>query len=321
MRVIFAGTPDFAIPALEKLIESRHDVVAVMTQPDRPRGRGRKVSPSPVKEKALEHDIPVLQPEKLKKPPFADELEKYKPDVMVVAAYGKILPPEILELPKYGCINIHASLLPQYRGAAPVQHAIINCETRTGVTIMKMDETMDTGDILMYEVVPILEDDDALSVTNMLSVVGAELLLKALARIEETGEVRGETQDHEKATFAPRISREDCRLDWSRTFEQVLCKIRGLSPKPGAFSMLGKKPIKILKAEPFFATRKIHNLLLEKEEFSPGEIIKVVKGKGPLVRAGNGLIVLTKVKPAGKKAMSGMDAVNGNILNIGDKLK
>jgi methionyl-tRNA formyltransferase len=321
MRIIYAGTPNFAVPALQHLIDSKHEVVAVVTKADRPSGRGRKITISPVKKLAVEHNIPVLQPEKLKKPPFTEELRPFKPDLIIVAAYGKILPKEMLELPEYGCINIHASLLPAYRGAAPINRAIMNCERETGVTIMKMAETLDTGEILLKESVPILEDDDALSITNMLSMVGANLLMHTINEVERTGELKGTPQDESLASYASKISKEDCLLNWSKSFELVLCAIRGLSPAPGAFSIIRDKTFKILRAEPFFADVKIQNDLLSKKEFEAGSVVKLVKGAGPVVRAKDGLIVLTLVQPPGKRAMTGIDLMNGKYLKAGDKLR
>lgn len=321
MRVIFAGTPDFAIPTLERLIGSGHDVVAVITQPDKKAGRGRKKKSGPVKIAAEKNDIPVLQPSRLKEPGAAEKIRKYDPDVIVVAAYGKIIPPSILDIPKYGCINVHASLLPKYRGAAPIQRAIMNRDTQTGVTIMKMDETLDTGDILKKEPVDILEDDDALSVHNMLSVVGAELLIDTLNEIEKSGEVKGIPQDNSEATYAAKIEKEDRYIDWTESFETVLCKIRAMSPYPGAISVLGDKEIKIMRAQPFFITEKLYRELVKNEKYPPGSVVMIRKGEGPLVKANGGLILLTEVKPPGKRAMSGVDFVNGGYVAQWDRLK
>ena len=321
MRIVFAGTPDFAIPALNLLIESRHEVAAVVTQPDRPSGRGRKIKPGPVKELATRHDIPVLQPEKLRKPSFMEKLKSFQPDLMVVAAYGKILPPDVLDLPSLGCVNIHASLLPKYRGAAPVNWAIMNGERQTGVTLMKMDETLDTGEILLTEKIDILEDDDALSVSNMLSVLGANLLMRLLEEVERTGELKGRPQDNSQASFAPRLKKEHCILDWSQDLDRVMCKIRGLSPEPGAVTRLGDKTIKILRAEPFFAEKKAYEELLAKKQFEPGSVVKIIKNRGPVVRAKDGLVVLTRVQPPGKRPMSGGDFINGGYVKPGDRFK
>lgn len=321
MRIVFAGTPDFAIPALNLLIESRHDVAAVVTQPDRPSGRGRKIKPSPVKELATKHDIPVLQPEKLRDPSFLENLKSFQPDIMVVAAYGKILPPEVLNLPSLGCVNIHASLLPKHRGAAPVNWAIMEGERQTGVTLMKMDETLDTGEILLAEEIDILEDDDALSVSNMLSVLGANLLMRLLEEVERTGQLKGRPQDDSRATFAPRLKKEHCTLDWSQDLDHVMSKIRGLSPEPGAVTRLGDKTIKILRAEPFFAEKKDYEELLAKKQFEPGSVVKIIKNRGPVIRTKDGLVVLTRVQPPGKRPMSGGDFINGGYVKQGDRFQ
>ncbi len=321
MRIVYAGTPDFAIPALERLIKSKQEVVAVVTQPDRPAGRGRKLKQSPVKQLALKHQIPVLQPEKMRKPPFVEALRPYAPDLIIVAAYGKILPKEILELPRIGCINIHASLLPRYRGAAPINWAIINGERTTGVTLMKMEETLDTGEILLSESVNILEDDDTFSVGNVLSVIGADLLMRLLEDVERTGELKGTRQDDSLATYAPRLKKEGGLIDWSQGFEQVLCRIRGLSPEPGAYTHLGEKTIKVLRAEPLFAEGKAYTDLLKKKEFVPGSVDKLLKRMGPVVRAKDGPIVLTLVQPPGKRAMSGVDFINGGYVKVGDRFE
>lgn len=321
MKIIFAGTPDFAVPALERLIDSPHEVAAVICQPDRPAGRGRKVVPGPVKTAAVKHGIPVLQPEKLKNPPFAEELRPFSPDLIVVAAYGKILPREILDLPRIGCINIHASLLPKYRGAAPINRAIMNGERETGVTLMKMEETLDTGDILLTEKIKILDDDDALSLSNMISVIGAALLIRLLDDVEKTGKLEGEKQDDSRATYAPRIKKEDCLLDWNQGMDRVLCKIRGLAPEPGAFTRLGDKTFKILRAEPFFAERELQIDLLKKKIFRPGSVVQLIKRRGPLVRTKDGLIILTRVQPPGKRAMSGVDFINGGYVKAVSKFE
>ena len=319
MRIVFAGTPEFACPSLERLIESGHEVAAVVTQPDKPSGRGRKIVFSPIKEAAIKHGIPVLQPERLRKPPFVEVLRPYNPEIMIVAAYGKILPQDILDLPRLGCVNIHASLLPKYRGAAPINRAIMNGEKETGITLMKMDATMDTGDILITERIPILDDDDALSVTNMLSVIGADMLIRYLDDLGREGEVKGTPQDHAAATYAPAIEKVDCRVDWSADYERILCHIRGLAPEPGAYTWLDDRIIKILRAEPLFGMDKEYEEVGRHEEIEPGTVIHTIKGQGPLVKVNGGLIVLHKLKPEGKAVMSGQDFVNGGFVKKGDR--
>ena len=248
------GTPDFAVAPLMKLIQSAHEVVAVVTQPDKPVGRGRTLTPPPVKTLALKNGLPVLQPEKIKGMAFDKELAVYSPDCIVVAAYGKILPKEVLELPTYGCINIHASLLPKYRGAAPIQRAIIDGELKTGVSIMVMEEGLDTGAIISCEELDIIPDDDASLVSNALSLLGAGLLIKELDKIEKTGKIVSTPQD-------------DGEL--------------------------------VAKA-------------------APGTVTALVKGRGFLVRTGDQHLLITEAQPQGKRAMSGADIINGNLLKVGD---
>jgi methionyl-tRNA formyltransferase len=316
------GTPGFAIPALERLIESAHEVVAVVTQPDKPAGRGKKLHAPPVKEIALAHNIPVLQPAKLRGMQFDAVLRTWSPDIIVVVAYGKILPSELLSLAKYGCVNIHASLLPRYRGAAPIQWAVINGDQATGVTIMQLDEGMDTGNIIAFEKIEILDDDDMLSVSNMLSVLGAELLMKVLDSIEAAGRVESVPQDHSQATMAPVLKKTDGLVDWAMPNEQIICRIRGLQPWPTAFSYLHGKAWRFLKAELFpdpdnlfFGTPMGQD---PKHQAEPGAVTAVIKGKGFTVKTGDGNLLVTGVQPAGKGAISGIDAVNGKLVKQGD---
>jgi len=323
VQIIFMGTPAFAVPTLKRLIESkRHNVAAVVTQPDKPAGRGKKLQPPPVKELALAHHIPVFQPEKLRGMNFDTVLAPFNPDVIVVVAYGKILPPEILRLPKFGCINLHASLLPKYRGAAPIQWAIINGERVTGVTIMLLDEGMDTGNIIATEEVEILEDDDTTSLGNMLSVVGAELMLKVLDRIEETGVVESRPQDHSQATYAPMLKKSDGLLPWDLRTDQVLCRIRGLLPWPSAFSFLHGKMWKILKAEPYPESDSLFIRTQRSKEPNyvpePGTVTSLVRGKGFTVQTGDGSILVRIVQPQDKQPMEASAAVNGRLVQVGD---
>ncbi len=317
------GTPGFAVPALKRLIESDHQVTAVVTQPDRPSGRGKRMQSPPVKDLALEHMIPVLQPERIKNVQYDTVLKMYDPDIIVVAAYGRILPPEILNMPRFGCINIHASLLPAYRGAAPIQWTIINGDRETGVTIMRMDEGLDTGDIIASEKVEVLDDDDTHSVSNMLSVIGGEVLLRVLGEIERKGEVRATAQDHAAATLAPIMEKSDGLLDWSLTTEQLVCRTRGLQPWPGAFTFLHGKQVKILKAEPFADPE---NLFFgpgaapgQPDRFDPGSISALIRGRGITVKTGDGHLLITELQPAGRKAMSASDAINGGVVRKGDE--
>jgi methionyl-tRNA formyltransferase len=319
MQVVFMGTPDTAVPALERLIQSHHQVVTVVTQPDKPSGRGRKVIISPVKETALNNSISVLQPEKIREDDFYKTLESYKPDVIVVVAYGKILPPEVLRIPKHFCINVHFSLLPRYRGAAPVQWAIINCERRTGVTIMKMSEELDTGDLLLQEEVEILEDDDAISLGNMLSCVGANLLMRVLETLESKGGIRSVPQDHSRATYAPRLKKEDGLIDWEQTCEQIICRIRGLMPWPCAYSHLDGCMMRILRAEPHLRGYKIPEQ--KEKKIIPGTVTEIIKGRGFTVRTGDGYLLITEIHPENRRRMSGADFVNGGYVSVGMRFR
>lgn len=326
MRIIYMGTPGFAVPPLRRLLESRQQqVVAVVTQPDRPVGRGQKVQSPPVKELALEHHLPVLQPEKIKKSNFDQALAVYSPDIIVVVAYGRIIPPEVLNLPKYGCLNIHASLLPKYRGAAPIQWAIINGEKHTGVTIMQLDEGLDTGNMIAFEQIDILDDDDTQSVSNMLSVTGADLLMRVLERIETAGKVESVPQDHSRATLAPLLEKKDGLINWGMKNEEIICRIRGLQPWPTAFSFLHGRAWKFLNAQPFndhgglyfSEQRDEQGRLLPPPD--PGTVTAMIKGKGFTVKSGDGNLLITQVQAPGKKPMSSIDAMNGKLVKKGDE--
>jgi len=318
------GTPAFAVPPLRRLLDAGHQVSAVITQPDRPVGRGQKVQITPVKELALERHLPVLQPAKLKGQGFDKVLSIYNPDVIVVAAYGRILPPEILSLPRLGCLNIHASILPKYRGAAPIQWAIINGERTTGVTIMQMNEGLDTGNIVSFEQVEILDDDDTHSITNMLSIMGGELLVNTLARIERTGLVESVPQNDADASYAPIMSKTDGLLNWELTNEEIICRIKGLQPWPGAFSFLHGRAWKFIKAEPFADStgligQETDERGRELNLVDPGAVVLLLKGKGFVVKTGDGFLLVTGVQPPDKKPMEALDAMNGKLIRKGDE--
>lgn len=320
------GTPAFAVPSLQKLIESHHEVLAVVTQPDRPVGRGQKLQMPPVKELALSHSIPVLQPEKIRKSGFEDILRPYAPDAIVVVAYGKIIPPSILSLPKFGCLNVHASLLPKYRGAAPIQWAIINGERETGITIMLLDEGMDTGNTIAAERIDILDDDDTHSVSNMLSVLGADLMLRVLEQIEQSGRVDSTPQDHQNATMAPLMKKSDGLLDWALANEQIICRIRGLQPWPTAFSFLHGRAWKFLNAEPFDDPGFVQLPIPEPSPTGkeapppdPGTVTGLIKGRGFTVKTGDGNLLVTQLQPADRKPVAGIDAMNGKLVKLGEE--
>lgn len=247
-RIIFFGTPSFALPALQTLFERPDEVVAVVTQPDREKGRGRKVVFSPVKELTLRHHLTPLQPERVKEGPFQETLRGLQPDLIVVVAFGQILPKSILKIPKYGAINVHASLLPKYRGAAPIAWAILNGEKVTGITTMVMDEGMDTGDILLQVETPIGNEETCQALHDRLASLGAQLLRETLEKIK-TGNIRPIPQDHSKANYAPPLKKEDGHIDWKKRANEIDCQVRAFNPWPGAFSKWDDQWLKIYKGE------------------------------------------------------------------------
>ena len=292
MRVIFMGTPAFAVPALQALTESRHEVVAVYTQPDKPQGRSKKPVFPPVKEYALTKGIPVLQYEKLGKQAVLDEMRAFRADVIVVAAFGKLLRPKVLQMTKYGCINIHASLLPKYRGAAPVQWAILEGEEETGVTIMQMDEGLDTGDQLASCRTPILPSDTGDSLEERLSHLGGPLLLQVLDELEEGTAVPVSQPEVSPSVYAKMLDKEMGRLDFSESTAVLLRKIHALNSWPGTYSFLEGRMLKIWEAEAAETER----------DAEPGTIIDVTK-HGFLVKTGDGALRLLMLQPEGKKQM------------------
>jgi methionyl-tRNA formyltransferase len=312
------GTPLFAVPTLKRLLDSPHEVALVVTQPDRKVGRGQKLQAPPVKELALERGVEVLQPETVRDAAFLEKINAIRPDLIVVAAYGKILPESVLNAPRLGCVNVHASLLPKYRGAAPVNWAIINGETETGVTIMKMDKGMDTGAIIDFERVDILEDDDAQSVAQMLSVIGAEKLMQCLERVEKSGVIESRPQDDSRATYAPMLKKEDGVIDWTETTERIICRVRGVYPWPGAQATLRGEPLKIRRVEAPWpdADEEVEH----PEKLEPGSIALLLGTQGPMVKTGDGFLIITEAQPAGKRVMSGLDLINGSYARLGDKL-
>jgi len=245
--IVFMGTPDFSVPCLEILHRSRHRVVQVVTQPDRPKGRGRLIYPPPVKTTALKLGLPVIQPEKIKTAEFTQSLSRLNPDVMVVVAYGRILPKAVLEIPAAGCVNVHASLLPRYRGSAPIHWAIINGETETGITTILMDEGMDTGDILLTATEPITTDDTSASLHDRLADLGAKVLEETLDRMADR-RLTPMPQMHDQATLAPMLKKEDGRIDWHQPAKNISDRIRGMNPWPGTFTFDDDKRLKIFKA-------------------------------------------------------------------------
>ncbi|MBR6322387.1 MAG: methionyl-tRNA formyltransferase [Lachnospiraceae bacterium] len=327
MRVVFMGTPDFAVPTLEALIDSRHEVAAVYTQPDREQGRGRKLVFSPVKECALRHGIPVRQPKGLKKPETVERLKSYNPDVIVVVAYGVILRPPVLESAPYGCLNVHASLLPKYRGAAPIQWAVLNGETESGVTIMQMDEGLDTGDILAAERMTLSADETGASLFDKLSVLGGPLLLKVLDDAE-AGLLHPVKQGESPTMYARMLEKEDGKLDFTKDAATLERFVRGLNSWPGAYTFRDGKMLKIWKAE--VAGEEYANTLTEGESLTadvsteigkaaPGTVISVDKNTFT-VACGSSALRILELQPAGKGRMDTGAYLRGNRMEAGEVL-
>lgn len=307
MRIIFMGTPEFAVPSLKALTESQDEVVAVVCQPDKPVGRKKELTKPPVKIFAESLNIPVLQPEKIRNnEEFLESLKKLEPDLICVAAYGKILPKSILDLPEQGCINVHSSLLPKYRGAAPINWAVINGEAITGVSTMLMDEGMDTGDILLTEEITIKPDDTSQTLTESLSELGSSLLIKTIEQLKTEG-LKPVKQDDGKATTAPILKKDYGLIDWSKTAEQIRNQIRGLLPWPVAYTHLNGKMLKIYEAE------------ISGESGSPGSVIRADKN-GLIVGCGDKCLNLIKVQLEGNKKMDTRSFVTGRKVREGDML-
>ena len=310
MRVVFMGTPDFAVGSLEALSKcNKHEIVAVMTQPDRPKGRGKKMLETPVKEFALKMGYPVYQPEKIKTSEFVELLRDLAPDIIVVAAFGQFLSQEILDLPKYGCINVHASLLPKYRGAAPIQYAIIKGETESGVTIMQMDKGMDTGAMLSKVVVPIEENTTMGQLHDQLMVAGAQLLLETMDAIT-AGTAVAEPQNNDLATYATLLSRTMEIIDWSKPAQEIHNLIRGFNPVPSTTTRLPNG-----KALKLYGSR-----MTDKEsQAAPGTVVEVTK-QSFFVACGRGVVEITEVQPESKKRMAAQVFINGRGVQVGDVL-
>ena len=309
MRIVFMGTPDFAVPSLEALLKSEHQVVGVVTQPDRPKGRGEEVVFSPVKVVCQRKGIPVLQPLKMKDPAFLDALRQWTPDVIAVTAYGRILPPAILTLPPRGCINVHGSLLPKYRGAGPIQWAVIRGEQQTGITTMFMAEGMDTGDMLLQETVEIRADDTAGTLAPRLAEVGGRLLVETLRRLE-AGTLTPQPQDDAQATMAPLLKKEDGVVDWTLSAMEIANRVRGLSPWPGAYTYVNGE-------------RWVLWHVAVGEEVSgaaPGTVTKVSKDRVE-VATGEGTIQLIDIQPSNSRRMTMAQYLAGHRLAEGLKLQ
>lgn len=308
MRIVFMGTPAFAVPSLEALLKSDDEVVGVITQPDRPKGRGHELTPPPVKILAQQAGIPVLQPLKIRTPDFLDVLAAWKPDLIAVTAYGRILHAPILNLPPMGCVNVHGSLLPKYRGAAPIQWAVINGETETGITTMLMDEGMDTGAMLLQESIPILPEDTAGTLAPRLASLGGRLLVDTIARLKG-GTVTPMTQDHAQATLAPLLKKEDGVIDWTADARSIANRIRGLSPWPGAYTFYGQERWNIWKAA----------AVQGPTQGQPGTVLAITKHSLTIATGSEPLEIL-EIQAANSKRMSVAQFLAGHRLSPGEQL-
>lgn len=298
MRIVFMGTPGFAVPCLRALLDAGHEVCGVYTQPDKPKGRGYTLTPPPVKVLAAAADVPVRQPKTLRTPEAAQELRRLHPDVIVVVAYGKILPKEILEIPKQGCVNVHASLLPAYRGAAPIQRAVLNGDAETGVTTMYMAEGLDTGDILLQKKTPIGENETSAQLHDRLSVLGAELLVETLAQLET---LVPQAQGEASTPYAAMLDKSMSPIDWNQTAQEIHNQIRGLNPWPAASTVFGGKLLKIYDSR-----------LVQTET---GDCPGTVSPGFVVCCGGKTALQVTQVQPAGKKKMAASDFLRGHSLS------
>jgi methionyl-tRNA formyltransferase len=308
MRIVFMGTPDFAVPSLEALLKSDDQVVGIVTQPDRPKGRGQTLTPSPIKLIAQREELPLLQPTKMKDPLFLEALASWKADLIAVAAFGRILPSAVLKLPPKGCINVHGSLLPKYRGAGPIQWAIINGETETGITTMLMDEGMDTGAILLQDRIAITPEDTAGTLSPRLAELGGRMLIETIKRLK-AGTLVPRPQDHSQTTLAPLLKKEDGLIDWTLGATAIANRVRGLSPWPSAYTFAGEDRWTIWRT--IAAT--------EQAKASPGTVTQVTKD-AIHVATGNGVLVLMELQPANSRRMTVAQYLAGNPVGVGYRL-
>jgi methionyl-tRNA formyltransferase len=328
IKVVFFGTPDFAVPSLERLLEHpEFEVLAVVTQPDKRRGRGKEMLPSAVKKVAIERNLIVWQPQRIKKDSeVLSNLKQLSADIFVVVAYGQILSPEILAMPKLGCINVHGSILPQYRGAAPIQWSIARGDRETGITTMLMDEGMDTGAMLLKATTPIELLDNAEKIGKTLATIGADLLVETLLKLNN-GELEPIPQNSSLATYAPLIKKEDYAIDWSRSAIEIHNKVRGFYPNCSA--SFRSQPLKILATlslEEYYRSQLPPEFKLPEQQLqelsslkgNPGEVVSNLKKFGPVLQTGSGLLLLREVQLAGKRPQSGWDFVNGTRLSVGE---
>lgn len=305
MKIVYMGTPDFAVGPLESIIEAGHEVILVVTQPDREKGRGKEVVFSPVKECAVAHNIPVFQPEKIKKAEEVEFLKQYEADVFVVAAFGQILSKEILDMPRLGCVNIHASLLPKYRGAAPIQWAVIDGEEKTGVTIMRMDEGLDTGDILLQEEIILDAKETGESLFDRLAVLGSDTIVKALELMEK-GELTPVPQDHDKSTYAKMLNKKMGVIDFNNSAVVIERLVRGLNSWPSAYTYINGKTLKIWEAE----------VIADALEGQNGQVVKVSKNSF-FVKCAEGMLEIMSLQLEGKKRMNAGEFMRGYDIHEG----
>ncbi|SJZ30931.1 methionyl-tRNA formyltransferase [Selenihalanaerobacter shriftii] len=312
MDLIFMGTPDFSVPTLEKLIKTEFiNVIGVVTQPDRPRGRGQKLKPSPVKAKALEFDLPVIQPEDINGDEAINQLKELNPDTIIVIAYGQILSKEILELPEFGCINVHASLLPEYRGSGPLHRVIINGEEKTGVTTMYMGEGLDTGDIILKEEIGIAKKETVGSLHDKLAGLGADVLIETLELIKSNKAPRT-PQDDRKASYAQKITKDEGLIDWTASAKEIRNLIRGMNPWPGAYTYHKGKRLKIWNSKIYDSKTK--------PSVIPGTVVDIKAEKGFIIQSGEGQLLMIEVQPENKQRMSANDYLRGYNLEEGTVL-
>ena len=310
MKIVYMGTPDFAVPPLRSLLNTEYEVAAVVTQPDKPKGRGKALMPTPVKEEALKHGIPVYQPEKVREPGFLEKLRELKPDLIVVAAFGQIIPESVLNMPKFGCINIHASLLPKYRGAAPIQYAVIDGEKESGVTIMKMGKGLDTGDMIARTEVPLAKDETGGSLFEKLSSAGARLLVETLPDIFAGTAVYEKQPEESPTPYAAMITKKMGLIDFSKSAEELERLVRGLNPWPSAYTFLNGKNLKIWKAEAD---------MTQAEKNIPGTVVRADE-EGICVACGTGRLILKEVQLEGKKRMDSASFLRGCKVEPGTRL-
>lgn len=309
MKLVFMGTSVFAVPTLQKLIDSPHQIIAVISQPDRPSGRGGKLTASPVKDLAVKHDLRVYQPDRIKEAAAIDLVKEMEADLIIVVSYGQIIPESILNHPRYGCVNVHASLLPYYRGAAPIQRAIMAGERETGITIMYMDKGLDTGDIIIQKITVINPDIEHGELESILAAQGAELMLKTMDQLEK-GLVKGTPQDHSRASYAHRLSREDEVVDWNRSALEIHNQLRALSPNPGGYTLINGEKVKL------YNTR-----VIEGQPGRPAGEIERADSRGLWVQTGQGILEIGELQRAGKKRMPVGEYLKGNSLESGALLR